>query len=302
VTWPAVTGATEYFVDESSDASFASPSTTTVATTSASFSHPTANARFYYRVRAHSKTSGCDTTSDNSNSVSVLITAGAGILTVVGSTPGTNGSYFKTAVQLYNPTSSTISGKIVFHPQGSTGSDGDPTLAYAIPPHATRSYADLLPAMGVASGLGSADISADAGSSLPTVLARVFNDGGVLGTSGLTEEVITSDAALQAGDSGVLFAPADIHAFRLNIGIRTLSAGASMNVTVRDKDGNVVKTTSHTYAPTFFTQPTSANFLDGYTLAGGETITVDVTSGAAILYGSTTDNTTNDPSVQFLTK
>ncbi|HEY2324743.1 MAG TPA: hypothetical protein VGJ82_17930 [Thermoanaerobaculia bacterium] len=176
---------------------------------------------YYYRVRAHWKVSTCDTTSDNSNAVSVLITSGAGILTVVGSTPGTNGSYFKTAIQLYNPTASTISGKIVFHPQGATGSDADPALAYAIPAHATRSYADLLPAMGVATGLGSADISADAGSSLPTVLARVFNDGGILGTSGLSEEVITADSALQTGDSGVLFAPADVQKFRLNIGIRT---------------------------------------------------------------------------------
>jgi uncharacterized protein YjdB len=302
VTWPAVNGAIDYQIDESTDAAFTAPSTTTVTATTTSFSHPTANVRYYYRVRAHSKTATCDNTSDNSNVVSVLITSGAGILTVVGSTPGTNGSYFKTALQMHNPTSSTISGKIVFHPQGVTGVDTDPTLAYAIPPHATRSYADLLPAMGVASGLGTADVLADAGSSLPTLLVRVFNDAGILGTSGLTEDLLTPDAALQTGDSGVLFAPADVHAFRLNIGIRTLSNGAAMNVTVRDKDGTVVKTTTHTYPPTFFTQPTASSFLDGYPLVGGETITIDISSGAAILYGSTTDNTTNDPSVQFSRK
>jgi uncharacterized protein YjdB len=302
VTWPAVNGATEYVVDESADAAFAAPSTTTVTTTTASFSHPTANVRYYYRVRAHAKSSTCDNTSGNSNVVSVLITNGVGILTVVGSTPGNNGSYFKTAVQMYNPTSGALAGKIVYHPQGSTGTDADPTLAYAIPPHATRSYADLLPAMGVASGLGSADVLADAGTSLPTLLVRVYNDGGVLGTSGLTEELLTPHAALQTGNSGVLFAPADVHAFRLNIGIRTLSAGAAMNVTVLDKDGIVVKTTTHTYDPTFFTQPSASSFLDGYTLAGGETITIDVTSGSALIYGSTTDNTTNDPSVQFVSR
>lgn len=304
LTWPAVPGATEYQVDEATDAAFTSPATTTVTATTASFSHSAAatNVTYYYRVRAHTKTSSCDTVSANSNTVSVLITAAPerGLLTVVGSTPGNNGAYFKTAIQMYNPTTATISGKIVFHPQGATGSDSDPTLAYAIPPHATRSFADLLPAMGVASGLGSADVDADASSPLPTLLARVFNDAGVLGTSGLTEEIIPIDAALQSGDSGVLFAPADVHAFRLNVGIRTLSAGAAMNVTVRDKDGNVVKTTSHSYAPTFFTQPSSSTFLDGYALTGGETITIDITSGAAILYGSTTDNITNDPSVQFL--
>ena len=303
VTWAAVTGATEYLIDESTDAGFSLPSTATVTGTTNSYSHSVADTRYYYRVRSHAKTATCDTTSPSSSPVSVLITAvpqaATGVLTVVGSAPGTSGSYFKTAVQLYNPASSAISGKIIFHVQGASGSDADPALAYSLPSHATVSYADLLPAMGIASGLGSADIVADGTSPLPSVLLRVFNDAGVLGTSGLTEEVVPPDAALHAGDSGVLFAPADIHAFRLNVGVRTLSAGASMNITVRDKDGVVVKTTAHTYGPTFFTQPSATSILDGYTLAGGETITFDVTDGAAIMYGSTTDNTTNDPSVQF---
>jgi hypothetical protein len=42
--------------------------------------------------------------------------------------------------------------------------------------------------------------------------------------------------------------------------------------------------------------------LDGYVLIGGETITVQMTSGSAFVYGSTTDNTTQDPSVQFARK
>jgi len=60
-----------------------------------------------------------------------------------------------------------------------------------------------------------------------------------------------------------------------------------------------VKTTTKSYAPTFFTQISSAQMLDGYALTSGETITFEVTGGAAFVYGSTTDNTTNDPSVQF---
>ena len=43
----------------------------------------------------------------------------------------------------------------------------------------------------------------------------------------------------------------------------------------------------------------STELLDGYALTGGETISFDVTSGSAFIYGATTDNTTNDPSVQF---
>ena len=43
----------------------------------------------------------------------------------------------------------------------------------------------------------------------------------------------------------------------------------------------------------------STDFLDGFTLTGGETIALEVTNGAAFLYGATTDNVTNDPSVQL---
>ena len=87
--------------------------------------------------------------------------------------------------------------------------------------------------------------------------------------------------------------------FRLNIGIRTLTSGVTMTITARDKDGATVKSVTKTFGPTFFVQLQSGQLLDGYALTGGETITFDITSGSAFVYGATTDNTTNDPSVQF---
>ncbi|HMC69012.1 MAG TPA: hypothetical protein VKJ07_07655, partial [Mycobacteriales bacterium] len=304
VTWPAVSDATEYLVDEATDASFNNATMRTVTSPSASYSHTTAGVRLFYRVRAHNRAGGCDLTSAPSTSVSVLITAVAQappmkFLAVVGSTPGSFGSFFKTSLQLYNPKSSAVSGKIIFHTQGATGSPGDPSLAYSIAPGKTLSFNDLLPAMGVASGLGSADLAADINSALPVALARVFNDAGASGTTGLSEDVLASDEALSQGKSGALLAPADLQKFRLNIGVRTLDQGVTMTVTVRDKDGNVVKSLTKTFAPTFFAQVGSANFLDGLALSGGETISFDVTAGSAFVYGSTTDNITNDPSVQF---
>ena len=301
ITWPAVSAATDYAVDESTDANFLSPTTTTVTATSASFTHAAAN-RYYYRVRARNQSTGCNTTSLFSNTVSVLVSvapvAQTRILPVVGSVPGSFGAYFKTSVQLYNAKSSAISGKIVFHTQAVSGSSSDPSLAYSIPAGKSLSYADLLPAMGIASGLGSADVVADAGSAFPVTLVRVFNDAGAAGTTGLALEPMAASDALQNGDTGVLIAPADTH-FRLNIGVRTLAQGVALDLTVRNKDGAVVKTTSKSFGATFFRQIGSSEMLDGYALAGGETITVQITSGSAFLYGSTTDNTTQDPSVQF---
>jgi len=307
ISWPAVSDATEYLVDESTDSTFATGVTTTTVTgTSATFNHTTNNVRYFYRVRAHNHASTCDLTSDNSNVISVLIGHAPApplrVLAVVGSTPGSFGSYFKTAVQLYNPYDVAVSGKIIFHTAQTSGSSSDPSLAFSIAPKKTLAYADLLPAMGIATGLGTADLVADATSQLPTGLARVFSDNGVNGTNGLTEEPAATTDALQTGDSGMLFAPTDVQKFRLNIGVRTLDAGASMTIDVRDKDGNVVKTVTQTYNPTYFNQTGSQSVLGGYTLTGGETITFTITSGSAFVYGATTDNTTNDPSVQFAKK
>jgi hypothetical protein len=256
-------------------------------------------------VRARNQSSGCNTASFSSNTVSVLVSvapvAQTRVLPVVGSVPGSFGAYFKTSLQLYNAKSSAVSGKIVFHTQAVSGSSTDPSLAYSIPAGKSLSYTDLLPAIGVASGLGSADIVADAGSSFPVALARVFNDAGAAGTTGLALEPMALSDALQNGDSGVLIAPAETR-FRFNIGVRTLAQGAAMNLTVRNKDGAVVKTATKSFDPTYFRQFGSSEMLDGYALIGGETITIQITSGSGFIYGSTTDNTTQDPSVQFAKK
>ena len=154
--------------------------------------------------------------------------------------------------------------------------------------------------MGLPSGLGSADILADATSALPVALARVFNDAGAAGTTGLAQESrCRPTTRCSRATPARCSRPPTSQKFRLNIGVRTLDQGATFNVTVRDKDGNVVKTLTKTFGPTFFTQVGSAGFLDGYALTGGETITFEVTAGAAFLYGATTDNVTNDPSVQL---
>jgi hypothetical protein len=305
VSWAAVTNATEYLVDEATDATFSNATTKTVASpgTSASYSHD-ATGHFFYRVRARNHATGCDVSSAPSASVSVQVTVAPQapapqFFAVVGSTPGNFGSFFKTSLQLYNPRTTTVSGKIIFHPQAVSGSGNDPSMTYTLGPGKTLFFADLLPAMGVASGLGTADLTGDVGSALPVALARVFNDAGAAGTTGLAEDALGAADALSAGESGSLFVPADIVKFRLNIGVRTLDQGVTMNVTVRDKDGNTVKTTSKSFPATFFRQFSSSEFLDQFALTGGETISIDVTAGSAFIYGATTDNVTNDPSVQF---
>jgi len=304
ITWLPVASATDYVIEESTDPAFTGAASQTVTATTVSYSHATADVRYYYRVRARNRAGSCNETSSTSAPVSVLITSiplppAVRVLPALGSGPGNNGSFFKTSLQLYNPKTAAISGKIVFHPAGAQGTASDPSLAYSIPAGKTLTFADLLPAMGIAAGLGSADVIADTASPLPVTLARVFNDAGAAGTTGLAFEAMETGEALGAGGVGALLAPTDMQKFRLNIGLRTLDQGASMTVTVRDRDGQVLKTMQQSYPATFFAQSGSADFLEGFVLTGGETISIELTAGSAFVYGSTTDNVTNDPSVQF---
>jgi len=221
----------------------------------------------------------------------------AAVLAVAGSTPG-SGAYFRTRVQIHNPRTSAISGKFVFHTQSASGKASDPSLSYTLNGGQTIDYPDLLPAMGIASGLGSIDILTTPGDPVPVMSARIFSDAGVNGSAGFFIEPLGPDAALQAGDNCVIIAPADPAAARLNLGVRSLESGASFLITVRSKSGAVRNTVNKTYGPTFFEQ-VSANSYVGVALDASDTITFSMISGKAIIYGSQTDNKTQDPSVQY---
>lgn len=218
------------------------------------------------------------------------------ILVVAGSTAGALGSFFRTGVQLHNPTTSPATGRLVFHRSGASGTATDPALAFTLQAGETRHYADLLPAMSQ-TGLGSVDLYMSSGST-PIALARVFNDGGAAGTSGMSVDVIAVENVLRAGDEAALIAPPDPAKARYNIGIRSLSDGASLMFRVRDSSGATRTTVSKTYGPDFFEQ-VSASSLLGVTLGASDTITISVNAGRAVIYGASTDNTTQDPTLQF---
>lgn len=301
VTWAAVANTTEYNIDEATDISFAGATTKTVTGPTASYTHTVqGDALYFYRVRARNHATGCDLTSAASNVVGVLVQAPAGpvqqlrILPVVGSVQGQSGSNFKTSLQLFNPYELPISGNVVLHRAGNP----DVLLPYSLATGASVSYDDLLLAMN-ASGIGTADLLGDLGSAMPVASARVFNDAGPAGTSGLSEEAMPTSDALHAGDTGSIIAPNDFVRFRLNIGVRSLQEGAAYTLTVRDPNGQVLKTVTRSHGPTVFLQLPATQLLDGFVLTGGESLTFTITSGGAFIYGATTDNTTNDPSMQL---
>ena len=217
------------------------------------------------------------------------------VIPVVISSPGVPPSLFRTAVQLTNPGNAPISGLLVFHPANVAGASTDPSLSYSLGPGQTQTIGDLPPALGQ-TGLGSVDVVPATGSA-PVAVVRVFNDAGPAGTSGFTEDLVSVSDALNAGDRGVLIAPADPSLFRFNIGVRTLASGVTMTVTVRDANGAIRRATTKTYPPNFLTQAEGGAFA-GIALNASDTVAFDVTAGSAIVYGATADNRTQDPSLQ----
>lgn len=226
------------------------------------------------------------------------------VIAAVASTPGDFGSFFRTGVQLHNPWTTAVSGRFVYHQAGVVGSSTDPSLSFTVGAGQTVSYPDIVATIGTA-GLGSIDVVLPTSSQVPIIVTRVFNDAGSAGTSGFTEDAINPDGGgsesplLFAGSTGFLVAPADLTKFRFNIGVRTFLSGASLTFRVHDSAGTLVQTVTKHYNPTYFEQQPSAPFL-GITLVSNDSIEVSVDSGSAVVYGATTDNTTNDPSVQFV--
>ena len=221
----------------------------------------------------------------------------AAYLTVVGSTPGAFESFFKTSVQLLNPGPGTSTGRIVFHPAGTTGEPTDPSLSFTLGPGQLVSYDDIVDALGE-TGLGSIDLYVGEGQPIPIVITRIFNDAGAEGTTGFTEPLFLPSQVPDEG-TGFLIGPSDTSRFRYNIGIRTLDAPVSLTATVRDSAGNILGTVTHSYPENYFVQMSAEDFL-GFELGNDESIQITFTGGGLIAYGATVDNVTNDASAQFL--
>lgn len=203
-------------------------------------------------------------------------------------------AFFRTSLQLFNPTSSTINGKLVFHPQGQPASASDPSLAFTLTAAQTLSYADVIASMGT-SGLGSLDILTNGGA-VPVATARVFSDGGSSGTSGFSEEGLLPETALNSFQHGILLIPSDLTNFRMNIGIRTLDSGAKLTISTYRADGSFVgNRTGVTYAANSFVQVPLSDFLGLASPPPGGAIFIGGTFPTHVfIYSSVVDNRTSD--------
>jgi len=214
----------------------------------------------------------------------------AEMLPVVGSAAGI-GTFFRTDLQLLNPINQTIKGKLVFHPATGVASPGDPSIDYNYSALTSTSIPDIVAFMGQ-SGLGSLDVVPSSGPP-PRIVARIYSDNGTAGTAGFTMDSFAPDQALRRNVTYLMPVAADLTAFRMNVGIRTLEDGVT--IAINHGATSVIKT----YAANHFEQGTLAAFL-GEQPAVNSLYRITIQSGSAFIYTTTTDNRTNDTTVRFL--
>lgn len=302
ISWNAIGGVADYRVEESLDAAFTSPTATTVAGTELALTKQVTSATtYYFRVTSRNGGAGCDVGSAPSATLAVVVNppgvpaAQLRYIPAVISGAGANGSFFRTALQLHNPTAARIAGRLVFHPAGTEGKASDPSKDFALDPGQTLYYADVVVALG-SQGLGSLDVVVDNGVP-PRAVARVLNDAGAAGTTGMFEPLLATEDALASGAVATLLAPPDPVAARYNVGIRTL---APTDVTIELwNSSHVLLASSTRYFPAnAFEQMSVADYL-GFPPGANATLVVRIGSGRAFVYGAATDNVTQDPSLDL---
>ena len=212
-----------------------------------------------------------------------------GVIAAVGSLQGNFGSYFRTSLQLTAYGTST--GTLVFHPAGVPSSANDQAIPYTVAGGIATYIPDIVDRMGK-SGLGTLDVISNNGNP-PLITARVYNDAGVAGTSGFTEELITSEQMLHPFDYTSILTPSDLTNFRMNIGVRTFGSAVTLNIEY-GRGGSTAKV----FPANTFQQYSLADFSGASPLAN-ERILITPVGGDVVIYASTTDNRTNDSSVRF---
>lgn len=221
-----------------------------------------------------------------------------GLIPAVGSAAGNHGAFFRTSMQLSYPAergTAPLSGRLIFHKAGAEGSPDDPSLPFVLQPNQVLSYQDIVRAMGL-SGLGSIDVVGHEGDPIPVITTRVYNDAGANGTSGNSMPMLTGgESIIEPGHAGYLISPLEVSRTRFNIGVRTLQA-ATVTFTVFNAAGVPTFTTTRSYPRDFFEQFGAESVLG--TLASSRLIEITSTA-AVIVYGSVTDNVTNDPTLNL---
>jgi hypothetical protein len=210
-----------------------------------------------------------------------------------------------TSVQLYNPTSAPItlnfSSLSVPRSRFSRPMVSDVLVQNPGPivlqPGVSRFIPDIMQFFGWA-GTTSIGITVDTGS--PVMLFRTYTNGLQGGTVGaFIGAVDPTTTSLNSGNTATLMAPPMAAGSTMNLAVRTFDT-ASLQLALNDSTGNLKKQVTLTYPRGSLRVSTPASIF-GVPLADGDSISIAVQSGSAIVASVTTDNNSGDISYHLAT-
>jgi hypothetical protein len=218
---------------------------------------------------------------------------------VFGESGGEGGATFDSTLTFFNPHGSLVAFIMTYHEQGLPDDRGASRATLGVPPYATRGFSSHLvfDILSKRRGIGSMDLLIDGD---VAARMRVRANNGQRGQTGLATPLVSHADALTAGNQALLFTPFDFEHFRMNVGLRALREGATLKASCVSRDGALLSRT-HTLPANFFYQ-ISVGDVCGGAAAPNTAVQFQVTSGRAIVYGATTDNLSQDPTLQLARK
>lgn len=210
----------------------------------------------------------------------------------IGRTAGAEGTYWRSDVTIYNPTSSSMTVSLQFLAAGKDNSSA-PSRSETIPAGSTIRLNDVLSRFGLSAGSGALRIVANAGN--PIVASRTYttrSDGGSFGQS------IDAVAAEEFSSESVITGIRADGNYRTNIGLANGSTGwANVTLTLVRTNGSVIGTHSVALPARGQTQVPLGSMFPGVNMStlGSATVRVTAQSGEVVAYGSVIDNNSGDP-------
>jgi PKD repeat protein len=214
------------------------------------------------------------------------------VLPAVGRAPGANGTFWRSDVTLFNPTTSTLGFTLRYIAAGTDGRNA-PSRNYALAPSTGSTFSDVLNIFGITSGSGALEVRWNATTG-PVVTSRTYTsttDGGTFGQS------IDPVARFRA-DSYVTGLRSDA-SYRSNVGlVNGNDATIGVTVTLLSSFGTVAATNYVQIAPRSQAQYSLSALFPNVNASslGSFTMQAHTDSGAVLFaYGSVVDNASGDP-------
>ncbi len=217
------------------------------------------------------------------------------LLPTVARSPGLFGAFFSTDVVIFNPDPfEPANVRLSFLPSGSDV-DRSPSVAFAVPPLATRILSDVVGNAFRTNGYGPVHVEAPPGI---VVASRTETNAAGGGAYGLLARGIEPDRGIRAGDAPVWLAPVfQPGRSRVNLGFVEVGGGTALvEVLLRDAGGSVKGRLEVDLGPFGSRQSNDVHRLLSAPAGAGDLFELRVLSGTGrvVGWGTAVDNGSND--------